>query len=576
MANQKEDSIENKLLKYQLPHFYQLEAILKDKNVALDASDTGTGKTYVAVALAYILKRKLFVICPKSVIPNWISVAKALGVELLGIANYEMIKGCKYYTSDLEKVNCKYMEVIQTINPSDVNKPDHKARKSQKDYVFNLPKDVLVIIDEAHRCKNHQTTTSRLLLSLYRSNCKMLLLSATITDKIICFKPFGVVFGFYDDIKKFKMWMRKIVKSREIYYRNKGLNGDQIQLDVIHSKIFPEFGSRMKIKDLGSMFPSNQILSQAYMSDNKEEIQRQYDIIKDAFEDLKKKETRSDGLGKLVLCKMKLEMLKLPIFLDIIEEGLTSNYSVAIFVNYTETLQYLAHYFESSCLVYGDQSMEEREDSINQFQTNKSNIIICNIRAGGCGVSLHDLHGGHPRMSVISPTWSGQDLAQCLGRIHRAGSKTPALQRIVFVAETFEERIMELIDTKLKNISGINDRDMIGPLFTDEEYEEIKKDLDEINGHILGDGSDIDIQNINEISNNIKRVNSIYDDSSDENNTENITENNEEFDDNEQNEDLKIIKRPNSNTSNKKFNRIVDKKEKRVFVKKNDGIKVGK
>ena len=57
------------------------------------------------------------------------------------------------------------------------------------------------------------------------------------------------------------------------------------------------------------------------------------------------------------------------------------------------------------------------------------------IQAGGVGVSLHDLHGGHPRMSIISPTWSGQDLKQVLGRIHRAGSKTPAIQKIVFVLQ---------------------------------------------------------------------------------------------------------------------------------------------
>ena len=560
-----ESKIENKLLKYQLPHFYQLESILRKHNVALDASDTGTGKTYVAVALAYILKRKAFIICPKSVIPNWIAVAKELGVEILGISNYEMIKGCKYYLSDYTKINCKYMEVIQTVLPSDAKKPEHKAQKTQKDYVFNLPKDSLVILDEVHRCKNHKTTTSRLLLSLYRSKCKMLMLSATITDKIECFKPFGVVFSFYDDMKKFKMWMRKTVKSREIYYRNKGLNSDQIQLDIIHSSIFPDFGSRMKIKDLGSMFPENQILSQAYFSDNKDEIQLQYDLIKEAFEDLKVKERRSDGLGKLCLCRMKIEMLKLPIMLDLIEEGLASGYSVVAFVNFTESLNYLAYHTESSCLIHGSQTMEERQDSIDQFQSNKSNILIANIKAGGISVSLHDLDGNFPRMSIISPSWSGVEMQQTMGRIHRANGKSPAIQRIVFVSGTFEDQIMSIIDKKLKNISGINDRDMVGPLFTDEEYEEVEKILEELNGDILGDGSDV--QNTNNIFKNIKQVNSICESFSDEDNVEN----------NEDGEDVpKVVKRAGNKSSDKKFSRIVPKSEKRVYVKKNNDIKVKK
>src|SRR5262249_47390436 len=148
------------------------------------------------------------------------------------------------------------------------------------------------IIDEAHRCKNHKTITSRLLLSIVKCKCKVLLLSATITDKIDCFRPFGVVFGFYNDVKKFKMWVRKTVTAKSIEYRNKKMTHDEIILDIIHDKIFPNYGSRMRIKDLGDMFPSNQILSQAYMSNNKEEIQKQYDIIKEAFLELKNRETR--------------------------------------------------------------------------------------------------------------------------------------------------------------------------------------------------------------------------------------------------------------------------------------------
>src|SRR5579872_2488313 len=112
--------MESKLLKYQLPHFYQLEEILQNEKCAIDASDTGTGKTYVAIALAYILGKNPFIICPKSVIPNWISVAKILGVELFGIANYELIKGCKYYTPSLEKVDCPFVDVYKTVDPKDI------------------------------------------------------------------------------------------------------------------------------------------------------------------------------------------------------------------------------------------------------------------------------------------------------------------------------------------------------------------------------------------------------------------------------------------------------------------------
>ena len=81
-------------------------------------------------------------------------------------------------------------------------------------------------------------------------------------------------------------------------------------------------------------------------------------------------------------------------------------------------------------------------------------------QAGGVGISLHDIHGGHPRMSIISPSWAGYEMRQTLGRIHRAGSKTPAIQKIVYVAKTYEEQLCNIIKVKLRNIDALNDGDL--------------------------------------------------------------------------------------------------------------------
>jgi SNF2 family DNA or RNA helicase len=111
-------------------------------------------------------------------------------------------------------------------------------------------------------------------------------------------------------------------------------------------------------------------------------------------------------------------------------------------------------------IVYGEQTYENRIRIIEDFQSNKTNIIILNIKAGGVGISLHDVYGGHPRISIISPTWNSIDLVQAMGRIHRAGGKTKSLQRIIYVANTVEERIAEKLKTKLKNINSINNGDL--------------------------------------------------------------------------------------------------------------------
>jgi SNF2 family DNA or RNA helicase len=111
-------------------------------------------------------------------------------------------------------------------------------------------------------------------------------------------------------------------------------------------------------------------------------------------------------------------------------------------------------------IVYGEQDYNDRLRIIEEFQENKSKIIILNIKAGGIGISLHDIQGGHPRVSIISPPWSSLDLVQALGRIHRAGGKTKSLQRIIYTANTIEENIADKLKQKLNNINSINNGDL--------------------------------------------------------------------------------------------------------------------
>ena len=454
MSNKNFDEIFKSLLSYQVPHALQLYESFFKNNCVLDASDTGTGKTYTTIALCKMLGLRPFVICPKSVINNWIDVCEKMNVKILGISNYEKLKASKYYTENLESVVCPYMDKITT------NKKD--------DFVFQLPSDTLLIFDEAHRCKNHKSVTSRLLISARDCNNKIILLSATITDKLDTFRPFGVVFSFYDDVKKFKIWIRRKLKLKqmgnELEKGGKKPSDNDTMLQIIHDELFPSRGSRLRISELGSLFPSNQVIAKCYYSDDHEEVDKLYNIINEALESLSKSEKKSDGLAKITYARMRIEMFKTPIIIDLVEDALESNFSVAIFVNFKDTMNYLAYHLQCDCLIHGEQTLEERQFSIDQFQNNKSKIIICNIRAGGVGISLHDIHGGHPRISLISPSWTGTDVVQALGRIHRAGSKSAALQRIIYIAKSYEEQICKTLSTKLATLNAINDGDMTGLL----------------------------------------------------------------------------------------------------------------
>jgi hypothetical protein len=164
-----------------------------------------------------------------------------------------LLKGNKYYNENLKKI---------VVNDKETN-------------IFLFPQDVIVIFDEAHRCKNHKSETSQLLLSIKKSGVKIILLSATLTDKLDSFKPFGVIFNFYNDVLQFKHWLHSQKIINKIKYQNTNLNDEQISLDIIHN-----------------LFPFNLILCQSYISENTEKINEQYNIIKLAFLELRSKELR--------------------------------------------------------------------------------------------------------------------------------------------------------------------------------------------------------------------------------------------------------------------------------------------
>ena len=61
---------------------------------------------------------------------------------------------------------------------------------------------------------------------------------------------------------------------------------------------------------------------------------------------------------------------------------------------------------------------------------------------------------------MISPSFSAIDLKQALGRIHRAGGKSPAIQKIIFAADSVEMGVCQAVRRKLTNLDLINDDEL--------------------------------------------------------------------------------------------------------------------
>jgi len=431
------------LLHFQIAHVQKMIECVLLNQCTLDASSTGTGKTYCSLKVCEHVGLRPFVICPKAVISNWINVAKYLNVKLLGVANYEKAKNGKYHDEKLRIIKGNFIK--------------------SKDDIFeiNFPQDTIIIFDEAHKCKNWKTGNFQMMCEMRNKEYKLMLLSATITDKISCFRTFGYIFGLFQAEKKaYKLWMEKMINQ---------LNLDVPESEqaryasfVIHTVLFPKFGDRMDIKDVSQFLPKNNIISNCYYTDNTDQINIQYDEINEAMKDLHNKGQQAIALVRILRARQKIELFKIPIFMELAQEAIESNFSVVIFVNFNQTMDYLCQELGCEATIRGGQSIVDIQKIIDDFQNNKKRLIIANISAGGVGISLDDTDGNYPRVSLISPTWSGQDLMQVLGRIYRANTKSNVTQKIIYCAGTYEETVCDCMTNKLQNLQTINEGDISG------------------------------------------------------------------------------------------------------------------
>jgi superfamily II DNA or RNA helicase len=474
-----------KLFPYQFGNVSNIIRIIESNNSVLDASDTGTGKTFTAVVACVELKLRPIIICPKAIISNWKKVCKMFDLKPFFIVNYETLKYGKYYNDKGIRKICPYINydkdaVSEINNDENENEDESKIKITAKInlksgggftekpvekkniYTWNIPKKekIIFIFDEVHKCTNFDTFNGQLLLSAKDTGYPILILSATLADKPDKIKMFSYVLNFID---------RNIVEKQKINFSqymkimDNWLNRDITPMVRIHNMLYPDRATRMRIDAIPN-FPETQIVPVAYNINekNESEIQKEYENIANLLDELKEKKSKDKAniLVAVLRAHQKIELLKIPLFVELTRDFLNEGRSVVIFVNFTQTLKTLAKMLDTRCLIYGEQTAEEREINIQEFQDNIEKIIICNIMAGSVGISLHDLHGGHPRISLISPTFSCTNLIQAFGRIHRAGAKSKSLQRIVYVANTVEERICDKLAIKIKDLNSLNNGDL--------------------------------------------------------------------------------------------------------------------
>ena len=426
------------LLDYQRPAVAALVRSLRQFGHAIDASDTGTGKTFTTLSAAREMGVTPTVICPKAVIPSWLRAARHLGMTCNAI-NYEKVR----------TGNTPYGRWVPVKGLNNVER-----------FVWSQQVGFL-IFDEVHRCKSTKSQNADLLIGAALQGLPTIAASATAATNPMEMRALGFLLGLHG-LRDFWTWA-----EAHGCYRNQWdgweWGGADEDIAAIHRQVFPAKGIRVRISDLGDAFPKTQIRTELISVASPDKIDKAYQSVREAIAEVHEK-ARTDNSGAEHLtaqlrARQVSELQKIPALIELAKDAIAERRSVFIGVNFSDSIDAVrASLKDTPCsIIRGDQTADERQRNIDAFQSDKTRVVIANLRAGGVGVSLHDLNGRYPRTALICPGWSPTALKQALGRVWRAGGKSTSIQRILYAADTVEERVAERIEERLRTLAILND-----------------------------------------------------------------------------------------------------------------------
>ncbi|MGP4061731.1 DEAD/DEAH box helicase [Halobacillus sp. H74] len=446
-----------------LPHVdfmeHQLEAaetvIHQMNGRAILADEVGLGKTLEAglILKEYMIRgraKKILILTPASLVNQWIQ---------------ELNEKFYIQAASPRKKQAAWSEWDVTVTSIDMAK-----RENHKEEILSIDYD-LIIIDEAHKLKNHQTKNYQFVQSLKKTYC--LLLTATpiqnklsdLFNLVSILKP-----GYLGNLTDFKKKYRKnaeqdsniehihsLVGHLMIRNRRKDTGLDSSKRKVVNESLsFTEEEKEMylKLENLKATHPSFTWLTLAkelcssreacYMSLNQ--------LKKNASEENGKLyDEYIDAVGKLphhVKAKRMAELIE------------NTGEKFIIFTEYRATQFYLQWYLQQNGITsvpFSGKFNKSKRDWMKQLFQNKAQVMVA-TEAGGEGINLQFCH----HMINYDLPWNPMRLEQRIGRIHRFGQEHDVKIFNFAIKDTIEDHIMKMLYEKIEMFkNAVGDLDHI-------------------------------------------------------------------------------------------------------------------
>lgn len=448
-------SIESYFPKNKTVYPHQVEGVramlkfLHSKNAAVyNADEPGIGKTAQALLCRNILREldislpfQTLIVAPASACLTW---------------EQEIKEWCDinpFLVNGLEKVKEIPRHKISVISYTSLALYIEKFKKLSFD---------MVIADESHLANNPKSKRTKAFFKVAANSTYKIFLSGTPFNKNIIdgYNIFSKIsrglFGTYEDFAE----RYSLKKIEEIYipkFRKKipittyyGIN--EINAPELSKLIRGNFMVRRLKKDVlnlpDKMFKKI-ILEEKYKVPQFEKVN--YEAVLKGLEDGSVTETNLP-LHFMSLFKEQ-GTRKIPPIIEYIREMLEADIPVVVFGKHIDVMTKLAEEFASyqPAIIVGGVSAKDRHLAVDRFQTGQTNLFLGSFGAASTNITLTR----SCNVVLTELSFNVTDIAQCIDRCNRIGSKSALTIHYFIVKDSVEVKVWDTLIQRARDFSNI-------------------------------------------------------------------------------------------------------------------------
>ncbi|MBK8461950.1 MAG: DEAD/DEAH box helicase [Nigerium sp.] len=450
---------------YQQTGYAWLSFLWQTRLGGILADEMGLGKTVQALALAQAaheageLDSPMLVVAPTSVLGTWASEAARFAPQLRVVAITETLAR-------------RGRELADAVADAHIVLTSYTLLRLEADAYAALPWSA-VLLDEAQFVKNHSSKAYKAVRTL-RARIKVALTGTPLENNLMDLWSLLSITapGLFPHPQAFTETFRRPIEG-----------GDADALGRLHRRIRPLMLRRTKAA-VASELPDKQEqvvaveLAPGHRKLYDRHLARERQKVLGLVADLSRQ--RITILRSLTLLR-QLSLspalidddypeasAKIDALIEMLGEVIAEGHRALVFSQFTGFLKLVRARMDAEGIGYSylDGRTRDRAARIDKFRTGDDPVFLISLKAGGFGLTLTEAD----YVFILDPWWNPAAESQAIDRTHRIGQDKPVNVYRLVSADTIEEKVVALQETKRDLFASVVGQasDIVAPLSADD------------------------------------------------------------------------------------------------------------